>query len=496
MTQSDNPPRPLLLVIPALLLLLSLSLFTALVVFEGIPHSQDEVVYLFQAKILRSGNLYLPSLPDGIRQFFDHEFVVNNGKWFGKYTAGASLVLATGLNFDAVAVINPILGALSLLLLYLLALRFFSWRTAVLAAFLYAVSPFSIVISATYLSHPLAQLLTVLFFFALLSGMRRLESPKTGTWAAIAGASLGAIFLTRPYNALPLLPFAGLFLGAVFRQARRSGRLPVRTFAMFAVPSMAFLAGTLAYNEALTGGWLEFPHMAYSSYDFIGFGWRGVEWGAQFGPRQALNNVAANFDSMRRWLFAWPGFLPMALVPLAFASRRWRTSLLLLALFPLQVLAYAIYFHPGTFLGPRYWFEATWVLVLLAAEGAVVLFTLLRRLIGSRVMNLLYFGGLAAVLSFSLLRDAVVLPAHKGYNRMTKMTLTDLQTPALVFVPAEERWQAYGLYFIQQSPLLDDEPVIFARHNAKHNVWPRRPGIADEQLMAYFPERNVYNLAP
>jgi len=49
---------------------------------EGIPHVQDSLTYLFQAKMMSRGWLVVlaPSLPE----FFDQEFLmVRDGRWFG-----------------------------------------------------------------------------------------------------------------------------------------------------------------------------------------------------------------------------------------------------------------------------------------------------------------------------------------------------------------------------------------------------------------------------
>src|SRR5512137_2274580 len=64
--------------------------------------TDDENVYHFQAQILASGRLYAESLPESIRPFFDNQFVVNNGRWYGLYFIGHPLVLATFLKLGLV----------------------------------------------------------------------------------------------------------------------------------------------------------------------------------------------------------------------------------------------------------------------------------------------------------------------------------------------------------------------------------------------------------
>lgn len=477
-------------VLPPALVLFVLSLYTSVVILEGIPHSQDEVVYLFQARILRAGVLYLPSLPEGVREFFDHEFVVNDGKWYGKYSPGTSLLLLTGLNAGAPWLVNPLLGALSVVLLYLLARRFLGRSTALVAAYLFALSPFAILMSASYLGHAPALFFTLLFFLSLLSGVTTRRPERAARWSLLGGVALGAIFLIRPYNVLPLALFAAAYCFTLLLSGRR-GRQRYLAPALFVLPAALLAVANFGYNLALTGEPLKFPHQAYSAYDFIGFGKRGVEWGRDFGPQDAIKNLSRNYQALARGLFAWPGFALVAAAPLAFLSRVRRVALFLLPLFLLQVALYGIYFHPGTFYGPRYWYEASWVLVLLTAKGIVVLFGVVRRGVGRRYANLLLTFALGLTIAMSLLSDATLLPQYKGYNRMTRVSAPRVARPAIVFVPADAVWQTYGRYFALQSPFLEQQAIIFARDEARHNVWKSRPPLDNEALLEHFPDRNV-----
>ena len=457
----------------------------------SLPHSQDEVVYLFQAKVLSTGNLYLPSLPGRLRFFFDHEFVVNNGKWYGKYSPGQSIAFLPAMSVGAPWLANALAGGVTLLLLFLLAHRFFSLPTAMLTALLFSLSPFSVLMSASFLSHQTAQLLTVLFFLALLRGVTSDGASRSKRWSAVAGFAGGAIFVVRPYNALVLLPFAAIYASHFLTLRGRSWRRRLEPLLWFALPAAALAALNLGYNLALTGHPLRFPYQVYSRLDFVGFGLRGVEWGSSFGPTEAKANVIRNWRALRSLLFAWPSDYLAAAIPLAFLSRRRVLALFLLALLPLQVLAYALYFHPGTFMGPRYWYEAIWVLPLLTAEGTVVAFAWLRRLLRRPWIWAVFATGMLMLLCLSLGWDLWLLPAFRGYNRMSRAQLSPLQRPALVFVPSVDRWQDYGRYFILQSPGLDDD-VIFARDQGRHNVWKNRLPVPNEELIRYFPTRHVY----
>ena len=82
------------------LLLVFLSFFmTALVsdrVFEHVPHLEDEVAYLFEAKLLARGQSVIPS-PQPSRPFWEPFVIDLGGKRFSKYPLGWPGTLAIGV---------------------------------------------------------------------------------------------------------------------------------------------------------------------------------------------------------------------------------------------------------------------------------------------------------------------------------------------------------------------------------------------------------------
>lgn len=473
-----------LLFLPILLIFLPLTIYTHRVTLEDIPHSQDEVAYLFQAKIFASGRLFLPSLPDPARRFFDQEFIVNNGKWFGKYPPGQPILLTLGQSIRAPWLINPLFGAAALILLFLLTDKLFSLKTALLTTLLFSLSPFNILISASFLSHTPTLFFTLLFFFSLI---HIIQSPdkKPGVLNLLLGLSAGIVILLRPYNSLPLFfSLVVVFLLLPPLKIKQASFLPP-----LALLSLLFVF----YNYALTGSFFTMPQQVYSPYDFIGFGLRGVEWGLYFTPQQAISNLGQNYQALASFLFAWPGLWLILFIPLALLPKPRRFSWLLLAFFACQILVYFFYFHPGTFLGPRYWFEASWVLLVLTAQGIVNSIEFLCRKLktpsaATFILSLLVF----IILYFSLESELPFLASFQGYNGMSRPKFTTPEKPSIVFVPGKENWQAYGQYFMLQSPILDQNQIIFARDRAIHNVPKNLPPVDNELLKEYFPSRKFY----
>src|SRR4030066_2091168 len=139
-----KPGIPLPVIIASVFALVFCSLFSTLV-FERIPHINDENAYLFQAKLFQSGRLHAPS-PCG-REFFDFPHIINNGKWYSIYPPGFPLLLVVGLILRSPWLINPILAALAVLLFFLLGQEIYNRSVGIIAALLAAISPWFLLMS-------------------------------------------------------------------------------------------------------------------------------------------------------------------------------------------------------------------------------------------------------------------------------------------------------------------------------------------------------------
>ena len=109
----NRPDKTKWFAIGFVVLALVANAYVAYFLLERLPHVQDSVAYLFQAKLFASGRLWAP-LPDNVI-FFRHEFVVEHaGKWFSKHPPGHSALLAIGqlLNAPWIVKSNRRLGVL------------------------------------------------------------------------------------------------------------------------------------------------------------------------------------------------------------------------------------------------------------------------------------------------------------------------------------------------------------------------------------------------
>ncbi len=276
----------------SLVLLLALFAFAASIsisrqVFENVPHLEDEVAYLFQAKVFARGQVTVPI--EYPKSAFWQPFVIEhaNGQRFSKYPPGWSILLAVGVLLGLPAVSNATLAALTVLVTYRLGRDAFNSETGLIAAVLTAFSPMTLLLNATLMAHTAALFCAVLFMWAYLR-MSRATGSHALRWGALSGAALGALTATRPLSAVAVaLPFILWSSIAVFKAARvRPSAAPpahrvsstlVRVLPPLIALSVAALlvAGLVPlYNAAATGdpranlytlvpGW---------EYDRVGFG--------------------------------------------------------------------------------------------------------------------------------------------------------------------------------------------------------------------------------
>jgi 4-amino-4-deoxy-L-arabinose transferase-like glycosyltransferase len=109
----------------------------------------------------------------------------------------------TGDNIDAGRVVGAVFGALAVLLLYLIVLRIWGRRTALIAALAAAIFPSLVLLSRDLLSE---QLFIALELGAVLCVLESRASPQGRGWAAAAGLLCGVATLTRNPGAILAVP--------------------------------------------------------------------------------------------------------------------------------------------------------------------------------------------------------------------------------------------------------------------------------------------------
>jgi 4-amino-4-deoxy-L-arabinose transferase-like glycosyltransferase len=282
------------------LVILAASLFTV-TVSQGIPHSEDEAAYLFQAQVFAKNRLTVPTPP--LEAAFFSPFVVDyNGLRFGKYPPGWPLLLSLGVRAGQPWLVNALLGAVTLLLVARIAHLFYcqakdnatnNCYLPWLATGLLLVTPAFLFQTGLLLSHPAA-----LFWITLaLLGLNYVR--RGHRLAAVAvGICLGMAFLTRPLAAtgsgIVIVLFAVITAGPRLAAIIVAGTAPVALLLPFywwwVIGSPALSAYTMVWPYDRPGFGPDIGPYGYTFYDAI------------------FINLRLKLQMVANGLFGWPGW--------------------------------------------------------------------------------------------------------------------------------------------------------------------------------------------
>ncbi|WP_058827756.1 glycosyltransferase family 39 protein [Haloferax sp. Q22] len=291
--------------------------------------NDDEGVYLTQAAMLLEGKLFLypGQLTEAVRPWF---FVVQETpsapggvQLYSKYSPAVPALFAVGLAFGLPNLVLGAIAAVSAALVYTLTADAFDRTTGVVAAGLLGLSPLFLLTSSTFLAYAPTTMLNLGFAVCYVRAARR----DSSGYAVVAGALVGAAFFARPYTAvLFALPFITHSLWAL-ATARRAGTgwVVLRRYVAVALPGLAFVGLTLAYNAVVTGDPLTFPYIAFAPQDGIGFGERAIlGYEVVYTPAMGVETAVEALDLLAtRWgPMGWLGTVA-AVFGLGVTARRW-----------------------------------------------------------------------------------------------------------------------------------------------------------------------------
>jgi hypothetical protein len=237
------------------------------IVLLNFPNSGDEYVYLYQAETLAAGRLWNQALPSP--DIFALNYLIqDSGRAFGSFPPGWPLALALALRLHVpVWLVNPLLGTLTVGLVWALGTRLYGPRAGVLAATLVLASPFFLFNAASYFSHTFCGALL------LAAAWLAARDDRAPAWLPVAvGALIGWAVLARYFTgvvcAIPIV----LWL-------LRPGVARVRTLALVALGGLPWLLALMAYNTALSGNpWtLTTTPLTVSLWFKEGFALRGAD---------------------------------------------------------------------------------------------------------------------------------------------------------------------------------------------------------------------------
>ncbi|MBW7932690.1 MAG: hypothetical protein H3C62_03580 [Gemmatimonadaceae bacterium] len=430
-------PRGVYLVALGALILYAI---VATVVFSRRPLLIDELAQLWQAQRYAEGQLWIP-VP-AHREFVSFLHLVDLGdRVYAQFPAGGPFMLWLGVLVGAPWLVGPVCGALSVWLFARMARAvepYASDRWVVGAAALFAVTPFGVFMFGSYMNHVTA-LLWILVAVVALTHLTS-ERPAHAAWrsALALGFGLGAAASIRPLDAFAFALPAAIWLVA------RAGRDRARWIEnVVAGVGVAIPFAAMMYVNVQTTG-----HPLRFGYEVLwgtthGLGFHAAPWGEPHTPLRGFTLAALYQWRLQTYLFETPfPSLLLPLVPLITWRRVRSFDRYLLAASGLVIVFYALYWHDGFYLGPRFVVPLLPVLVLWTARLPFV--------IQARVESVHVRRGLRAALVFGGIGAMVFnLPVRVASYRagLTSMRVDYAQAAsnqgvrdALVFV--RESWGA------------------------------------------------------
>ena len=318
-------------------------------ILERFPNSSDEYAYLFQAEMFSRGKLWerAHDLPDF---FYSNNITQFEGILVSRFPPGWPLLLSMAFEIGLEpALMNPVLGLVTLVVFYFFARRYYGEQVAVWAMLTVAFTGYFIFNSASFFSHTSCLLATLLFIYSIRSYI----DTNNLVFGLLTGFFIGCIVTIRYYTAV--LVFVPFLVSLIAQQKLRVIRL-LLLMGLGGLPCLAYL---MWYNYSITGNALTPVTVWAYPMEQLGFV-RG-------------HSVVKGLEHWARWIlmfFYWssPGLLILYLVYLwrkittpaeRFSSPEDYTFIALMA-------GYFFYYQiGGNQYGPRFLFEAFPFLVLL-----------------------------------------------------------------------------------------------------------------------------------
>ena len=205
------------------------------------PNSGDEYVYLYQSRTMAAGRLWNATAAS--LEVFAFNYIVQEPvRTFGSFPMGWPLALALALTLHVPAwLVNPVLGVVTLALVWVLGARLYHPRVGIIAAALVGLSPFFAFNAASYFSHT--------FCGALLLGAACVAArdDRAPLWVPVSvGLLVGWAVLARYFTGVVCaVPIVFWLL--------RPGVARTRTAGLVVAGGLPWVVISMAYNAALSG---------------------------------------------------------------------------------------------------------------------------------------------------------------------------------------------------------------------------------------------------
>lgn len=451
------------------------SLALGALAFQHLPHTPEEVAWLFQAKGFASGALSLPAPPEAAQPGLVYPpLEIRDGRWFAATPPGWPLALAPFVALGVPWIVNPVLAGLSVLLAHAIARRRIGRDQADVVALMMASSPWLLAAAGSFMPQTLT---LALMLFSWWMVLRAETTDNAVRRLAVAGVAAGWIVLARPLD--------GLLIGALTAFWAFAGpRGSPRRAGVFGLGWAGAAALLPVYNLVLTGS----PFGAALS-DAPGGPAASGGAGAGGGLIAAVQNTIDMAASVQFELLGWS----VGSLALVYAFFLWEGGK---RTFDWVMVAVAAAFVATTvllqtadtaYLGPTEWFLAIFPLLYLATRGCEALKARLPEGGGGeiRVDSIVLISCLYGLLVFAPWRGIVKYHEYGGFR-------SDLRTAldagafgnAIVLIP--EHVNPGAAFALDDPAFAPDRPIFLLD----------RGNLDEAALRAAFPGREILRHDP
>jgi hypothetical protein len=432
----------------------AISAYFSTEILGSIPHIPDDAAYFREGVLLSNGQLYIsnftsePATTHGL----ELSSFLRNGNLYYVFNHFWPTLLAIPITLNIAEFLNPFLSAISLILVYLIAVRLYNRRVGCIAALIYCISPFMIIMAGSFMTHTATQLCMLTAFYFLIVYVQNQKPIAAMLSGFFIAYGLGLRQVTAVAFAAPIFVYFLLF--------HRRSIINSKSF-WFLIGFLPVFGLFLVDNYIITGNALLTPHQAFSHHAVT------------------LSNLPRGLNWMDSNLGALPPILfyevfPMMIIGLSFfplIAYRKKEDYLLIAIFVSLLVAYSLpTVDTGLHgYGPRFLFESLFIFFILSARAIEWILNNSRNTTKGIVICLLI------VLFINNAYGLVtILPSYTGYNGIHPEIVQEFKkvdlSQSLILIPSFSGWHMQGITATLMDEELRYKPFIYAQNDMSHEL--------------------------
>ena len=475
------------------------SLFFSVFVFSALPHAPDEINYKYLAEAILDGRI-----TSGLHPHYEFFHVLYTNPTisgtYSIYQIGYSIFLAPFVFLKVPFLCNPLLNAVSVFLTGRITQEFYSRKAAFLSMIFASFSLFVMLLGGTLMAHSFCAVCTLAsFYFAVLSIKN--ERKKRILFSLLSALFISFLMFIRPQNALFILLFVLIYI-FVFIDKKSFFKITSVMGSLIFVFLLLFIYS----NYTISGKITEFKHAKYWNIsepvdDCMGLGLgKGCKFGTYYEmPDEGLTVPLAAKITAERLRYFVPVFLfnPLFFIflLLLFLSVKNRAdlkkNLTILLSYLITFTAYFFYYYLDNGYGARYYYECSFFLFPLTAEGVLLAYEKSENFFKKPLLKRGVIVSAFLLASF-IFQNIFTLPAMLSFYSKGSWSADKLLTTALkeknieegVLLVSPDFFYATGAARMNLHKI-DENKLIFA-----HDLGFK----PNQNLMDYYKDKKFYSL--